>query len=58
MIQLRVLMLFITKQDMPPSNKAGELVPNAQTPGHETIFITLQGLALSKRTSFEKSTLC
>lgn len=34
MIQLRVLMLFITKQNTPPSNKAGELAPNAQTLNH------------------------
>jgi len=34
MTQLRVLMLFIKKQDTPPSSKAGELVPDAQTLNH------------------------
>lgn len=54
-------MLFITKHDTPPSNKASKLAPkctNTKPPGHETIFITLQSLALSKHASFEKGKLC
>lgn len=34
MILLCLLMLFITKQDTPPSNKAGKLLLNAQTLSH------------------------
>lgn len=52
MIQLPLLMLFITKQDTSPSNKAGKLILNAQTLSHLATALLSQNVRHVKRANF------
>lgn len=62
MVQLCLLMLFMTKEDILASKKSRQMNPsctNTRPPGHRTIFVALQSLAaLTNHASFEKGKLC